>query len=126
MKPATRTVFALVPLGIQLVAVTAALSVISFFIPALVAFLKENEGKFVVHGATRLLVEHTGAAKAVLVGLFAVSLITFLITRSKMKEEADRLAVQSAVYAIVWYVGLIYGGSILMAAALPYFALNQT
>lgn len=42
-----------------------------------------------------------------------------------MKDEADRLAVQGAVYGAVWYAGVSYIGGVLMAMALPYFALNS-
>ena len=125
MKPGTRTFLSIAPLALQFMAMASALAPISFFLPPLVAFLKKHEGKFVVPGPTRLLVEHVSAVKAIIVGLFAISLITFLVTRFKMKEEADRLAVQGAVYAAVLYAGIIFVGGVLMAAALPYFALNQ-
>lgn len=42
-----------------------------------------------------------------------------------MKEEADRLAAQSAVYGAVWYASIVCIGGVLMAAALPYFALTR-
>ena len=125
MKPAVRTGLSFLPLVLQFACMTSALGAISFFVPAVAAFLKTHEGKFVVPGPTRLLVEYSGAAKLVVVGLFAVSVITFLVTRSKMKEEADRLVVQSAVYSAVWWLAVMYVGGVLMAAALPYFALNS-
>jgi hypothetical protein len=125
MKPAIRTGLSFLPLILQFFAMASALAVISFFLPPLIAFLKTHEGKFMVPGPTRLLVEHSSAAKIIIVGLFGVSLISFLVTRSKMKDEFDRLLVQSAVYGLVWYAGILYIGAVLMAAALPYFALNQ-
>ncbi len=125
MTPSTRTGLSLVPLVLQFAAMASALGAISFFVPAVAEFLKTHEGKFAVPGPTRLLVEHSGAAKLVVVGLFAFSVITFLFTRFKMKEEADRLAVQSAVYSVVWLVAVTYVGGVLMAAALPHFALNS-
>lgn len=66
MKPAIRTGLSLLPLALQLVAMASASAAISFFAPAAAAFLKTHEGKFAVPGPTRLLVEHTGAAKLVL------------------------------------------------------------
>lgn len=125
MTPSTRTGLSLVPLALQFAAMASALGTISFFVPAVAAFLKTHEGKFVVPGPTRLLVEHSGGAKFVVVGLFAVSVITFLVTRSRMKEEADRFVVQGAVYSAVWWFAVMYVGGVLMAAALPYFALNS-
>ena len=125
MKPSTRTGLSLIPLALQFAAMGSALGAISFFVPATAAFLKTHEGKFVIPGPTRLLVEHSGVARLVIVGLFAVSVITFLVTRFKMKEEADRLAVQNAVYSVVWLVAVTYVGGVLMAAALPHFALNS-
>jgi type II secretory pathway component PulF len=125
MTPTTRTGLSLIPLALQFVAMVSALGAISFFVPATAAFLKTYEGKIVVPAPTRLLVEHSGAAKLVVVGLFAVSVITFLITRFKLKEEADRLAVQSAVCSAVWLIAVTYVGGVLMAAALPHFALGS-
>lgn len=125
MKPAVRTGLSILPLFLQFAGMASALGAISFFVPAVAAFLKTHEGKFVVPGPTRLLVEYSGAAKQVVVGLFAVSVITFLVTRFKLKVEADRFAVQSAVYSVVWLVAVTYVGGVLMAAALPYFALNS-
>jgi hypothetical protein len=125
MKSGARTVVSLVPLAFQGLAALSAVTVISFFQPRVVNFLKNHEGKLVVPGPTRLLVEHAGAAKMVVVALFAVSALTYLVTRSKMKEEADQLVVQGAVYGAVWYTGIIYVGGVLMSAALPYLALNS-
>ena len=125
MKPGTRAIVSILPLVLQGLATITGITAVSFFVPAVVSFLKKHEGKFVVPGPTRLLVENASAAKIVVVGLFAVSVLTFLLTRMKMKEEADRLAVQGAVYGAVWYVGVIYVSGVLMAAALPYFALNS-
>jgi len=125
MKPGTRLTFSIVPLVLQGLAMLSGITAVSFFVPAVVSFLKKHEGKFVVPGPTRLLVENPGAAKLVVVALFAVSVVTFLLTRLKMKEEADRLAVQGAVYSVVWYAGVVFVSGALMAAALPYFALNS-
>lgn len=125
MTPSTRTGLSLVPLALQFAALASALGAISFFVPAVAEFLKMHKGKFVVPGPTRLLVEHSGAAKLAVVGLFAVSVITFVITRAKMKEEADRFVVQNAVYSAVWLIAVTYVGGVLMAAALPHFALNS-
>jgi hypothetical protein len=125
MKPGTRTIVSLFPLVLQGGAALFAVQVISFFMPGVVSFLKAHEGKITVPRVTHLLVGHVTAAKMVILGLFAVSVITLLFTRSKMRDEVDRLAVQSAIYSAIWLIGVIYFGGILMAAALPYFALNS-
>jgi len=125
MKPETRTAISIVPLGLQGVAMISGVATVLFFVPEVVAFLKEHEGKLVIPRPTRLLVDHPGAASLVVVGLFSVSVFTFFFTRLKMKDEADRLAVQGAVYGAVWYAGTSYIGGVLMAMALPYFALNS-
>lgn len=125
MSPAVRRSLSLLPLALQFLASVSAMAVISFFLPVLSAFLAEHEGKFMVPGPTRLLVEHTAAAKLIVFGFFAFSAISFVATRYKMKEEADQVVMQSTVYGVIWYVGIVYVGGVLMAAALPYFALHN-
>jgi hypothetical protein len=124
MSPRTRTIVLIIPLLFQGMAMLLGITAVSFFVPGVVNFLKKHEGKLEVPAPTKLLIENPGAAKFVVVGLFSISLLTFLFTRVRMKEEADRLAVQGAVYGAVWYAGIIFVGGALMAAALPYFALN--
>lgn len=125
MKAGTRAIVSIIPLVLQGTAMLSGTAAVSFFVPAVVSFLKKHDGKFVVPAPTRLLVDNPGAAKLVVVALFGVSVVTFLLTRLKIKEEADRLAVQGAVYSAVWYAGIVFVGGALMAAALPYFALNS-
>lgn len=125
MKAGTRSVLAILPLALQGLAAFSAIKAISFFLPVVVEFLKAHEGKFPVPRPTRLLVAHPMAASAILFGLFAVSVLTYFVTRTKVKEEADQLAVQSAVYGVIWHLGLIFFSGLLMAAALPFFAFNS-
>jgi hypothetical protein len=61
----------------------------------------------------------------IVVGLFAISAICFFVSRSRMKEEADQLAIQGAVFGVVWWLGVFYAGAVVMAAAVAYVALNQ-
>jgi len=112
------------PIVLQGAGVAAALGIISFIVPIAARLIEEAEGKTPVPTPSRLLVEHAGAAKLAIVALFAVSVVTFLVTRSKMKEEADRLIVQGAVSSVVWYAGITLLGGIIMAALLPHFALT--
>ena len=94
MKPAIRTTFQFLPIMLQGAGVAAALGIISFIVPVTTRLIKEAEGKTPIPTPSRLLVEHAGAAKLAIVVLFAISVVTFVVTRSKMKEEADRLIVQ--------------------------------
>lgn len=124
MKLGFRTALQFLPIVLQGAGVAAALGIISFIVPIAARLIEEAEGKTPVPTPSRLLVEHAGAAKLAIVALFAVSVVTFLVTRSKMKEEADRLIVQGAVSSVVWYAGITLLGGIIMAALLPHFALT--
>ena len=93
MKPTHRTLLSLVPLILQFGAMTSALAVISFFLPPLESFLKKHAGEFSVPAPTHLLVSHPETVKAILVGLFFISAICFFVSRVRMKEEADQLAI---------------------------------
>jgi type II secretory pathway component PulF len=124
MKPAVRTALQFLPIVLQGAGVAAALGIISFIVPVTTRLIKEAEGKTPIPTPSRLLVEHAGAAKLAILVLFAISVVTFLVTRSKMKEESDRLIVQGAVFSLVWYVGITLLGGVVMAALLPHFALG--
>lgn len=120
MKPAIRTALSLLPLVLQFSAMASAWGGISFAVLAVTGFIKKHEGKLDIPEPTQLLVEHSSAAKLIVVGFFAVSVLTFLITRLKVKEETDRLIIQNAVYGFVWCFAVTYVGGVLMAAVLPY------
>jgi hypothetical protein len=59
----------------------------------------------------------------IFIALFLVSVLTMVLTRAKMKEEADRMLVQSAAFSAIWYLGIILLGGIVMAALLPHLAM---
>jgi len=123
MKPGVRTVLQFLPVALQFAAMAAAIGIVSFITPMTQRLIQEAEGKVAVPSPTRLFVENAGAAKAVFIALFLVSVLTMVITRVKMKEEADRILVQSAVLSSVWYLGITLLGGIVMAALLPHFAM---
>ena len=123
MNPKLRTVLQLLPIALQFIATLAAVGLISFIAPVTQRLIGEAEGKVAVPAPSRLFVENVGAAKMALIALFLVSAVTMILTRKKMKEEADRMLVQSAVLSTIWYVGITLLGGIVMAALLPHFAL---
>jgi hypothetical protein len=105
---------------------TSALAALTFFAPAVAAYVTAHEGKVTISGPTRMFVEYSGAANLVVVSLFMVSVIAFFVTRSKMKDETERQIVLGAVYGIVWYLGVMFVGAALTAACLPFFALSRS
>jgi hypothetical protein len=123
MNPKLRTVLQLLPIALQFIATIAAVSLISFIAPVTQRLIGEADGKVAVPAPSRLFVENVEAAKMALIALFLVSAATMILTRKKMKEEADRMLVQSAVLSTIWYVGITLLGGIVMAALLPHFAL---
>jgi len=123
MKSGIRTVLRFLPIALQFAAMAAAIGLIAFITPVTQRIVQEAEGEFAVPSPTRLLVENAGAGKAMFVALFLVSVLTMILTRTKMKEEADRILVQSAVFSGVWYLGITLLGGIVMAALLPHFAM---
>ena len=123
MHPKLRTVLQLLPIALQFIATIAAISLISFMAPVTQRLIGEAEGKVAVPAPSRLFVENVGVAKMALIALFLLSVATVIFTRKKMKAEADRMLVQSAVLSIIWYIGITLLGGIVMAALLPHFAL---
>jgi hypothetical protein len=124
MKQGLRTILQLLPIALQFFAMSAAIALISFMAPVTQRLIHEGEGRVAIPAPSRFFVEHVGAAKAVFVALFLASGLTMFLTRTKMKQEADRMLVQSAAFSIVWYVGITILGGIVMAALLPHFALS--
>jgi hypothetical protein len=123
MNPRLRTILQLLPIALQFVAMAAAIGLISFMAPVTQRLIHEAEGKVAIPTPSRLFVENVGAVKIVLVALFLVSSLTMVFTRTKVKEAADRMIVESAVLSIIWYVGITILGGVVMAALLPHFAL---
>lgn len=123
MKSGVRTVLRFLPVALQFAAMAAAIGIISFVTPMTQRLIQEAEGKVAIPSPSRLFVENAGAAKVMLIALFLVSVLSMVLTRAKMKEEADRVLVQSAVFSTVWYLGITLLGGIVMAALLPHFAL---
>ena len=103
---------------------TSAYAMTSFLSQATGSLIKEHEGKGIVPAPSLLLVSHPGVAKLFLVGLFGISVAFFFVSRSRMKEEADQLAVQGAVFGLVWWLGFAYAAGVIMAAVVAYVALN--
>jgi hypothetical protein len=87
MKPGTRKVLSIVPIGLQFVAMTSAISVISFIVPATQRVIERAEGKIQTPTPSRLLIENPGAAKLLIVGLFGMSVIAYFWTRKKDDES---------------------------------------
>ena len=112
------------PLVLQFACTGAAIGFVSFAAPVTTRLISEAEGRIQIPAPSRLFVEHTGVMKAVFVGLFLVSLVAVLVTRAKMRDEVDRMIVQSAIVSIVWYLGVTALGGMVLAALLPYFALH--
>lgn len=123
MKLRVRTVLQFVPIALQFFAMAAAIGIVSFIAPVTQRLIKETESSVAVPAPTKLFVENAGVAKMIMIALFLASVLSIVCTRVKIKEDADRLLVQSVVLSIVWYVGIMLLGGIVMAALLPYFAM---
>jgi len=125
MKPSLRQGLSWVPLILQFLAMTSALALISFLSPTVASLVKEHDGKSVVPRPAVLLANYPVTAKMIVVGLFAVSFACFFISRSRMKDEVDQLAIQGAVFGIVWWLGIFYSSAVIMAGVVAYIAVNQ-
>ena len=125
MKPTSRNTLSFVPLILQFMAMMSAYALISFLSPVVGALLKEHEGKIIGPRPSVLLANHPGPAKTIVVGLFAISAICFFVSRSRMKDEADQLAFQGAVFGVVWWLGVFYSSAVIMAAVVAYIAMNH-
>lgn len=124
MKQGTRTFLKLLPLGLQGFVLIGALGVVMMFmVPIAAQIIEEAEGKIQMPAPSLLLVEHAGVAKFLLVAIYAVSLCTYSFTRKFIKNEAEQVIIQNAVYGAVWYVGIVFLSAMAMAAILPYFVL---
>ena len=125
MKSGARDVLSLVPLALQFIAMCSAIGAISFAARAMNGFVLEHNQSGKIPAPSRLALGHPSAAMIIVVVLFAISVACYVITRSKVKEDADKAAIQNAVYSATWYMGVIFVGGVIMAEFLPYFAFHS-
>lgn len=123
MKPTNRNILSFVPLILQFLAMTSAYAMTSFLSQSVALLVKEYE-RGIFPPPSLLLANHPGPAKMIVVGLFAISAVCFFVSRSRMKDESDRLAFQGAVFAIVWWLGSAYSAAVIMAALVAYTGLD--
>ena len=123
MDSRVRSILRFAPIALQFAALVAAIGVVSFVTPVTRQLVRQAEGTVAIPTPTRVFIEHTRAAKLIFASLFLVSIMTMVVTAAKIKDEADRVLVESVVFSVVWYIGIALLGGIVMAALLPHFAL---
>lgn len=125
MKPAHRSALRTIPILLQLFAAASAWAVIDYFLPAATAFAQKHQ-ELQLPAYTLLVANYPGTVKAGIVVLLVISWLTSKVSARKLNDEADTLVMVNAIQALVWFLGVVLVGGVLVASALPFLVLQRT